>query len=114
MFSSVARDLSEYGIRGLDSKVLKAINRKGGNLGTPGNDSNKKRNGSKKRRGRKNKYYRQIDHEDGQEANHISENSDEDHLDHIREEDDDDEEAIAKAKQQHLEARLRAREEETL
>jgi hypothetical protein len=92
MFSSVARDFSDFGAQYLDANILNALNRKGGDLLTPGLEDDRRRQTSKKKRGRKNKYYKQIDHEDDQEANHVSAESDPDGLDGIREEDDDDEE----------------------
>ena len=45
-----------------------------------------------KKRGRKNKYYLAIDKEDDEEANQISDDSENDGLDHDKEEDDEDEE----------------------
>jgi len=58
---------------------------------TPGIDDeyNRKRS-QKKKRGRKNKYYKQIDAEDDQEAHQISvDDSDNDGLDNVKEEDDE-------------------------
>lgn len=96
MFSSVARDFSDFGAQAIDANVLSALNRKGGDLVSPGVEEDRRRQGSRKKRGRKNKYYKQIDHEDDQEANHISDESERDRLDGIREEDDDDEEEAAR------------------
>ena len=70
MFESVARDLSECGVQVFEFDVMKALNRKGGDLITPGiDDHDARRKGQKKKRGRKNKYYKQIDQEDDEEAN---------------------------------------------
>lgn len=70
MFSSVARDLSDWGVKPYDATVLRALSRKGGDLVSPGLQEDNRRQASRKKRGRKNKYYKQIDHEDDQEANH--------------------------------------------
>lgn len=49
--------------------VMEALARKGGDLLTPGIENETERRKSKvKKRGRKNKYYRQIDQEDDEEA----------------------------------------------
>ena len=62
MFESVARDFSDFGAQVLAFDVLNALNRKGGDLLTPGvDDDGHRRKQQKKKRGRKNKYYRQID-----------------------------------------------------
>jgi hypothetical protein len=59
MFESVARDLSECGVQVFEFDVMKALNRKGGDLITPGiDDHDARRKGQKKKRGRKNKYYK--------------------------------------------------------
>jgi hypothetical protein len=62
MFESCARDFSDFGAQVFAFDVLEALNRKGGDLITPGiSDGYNRRKQSKKKRGRKNKYYRQID-----------------------------------------------------
>lgn len=68
--------------------------RKGGDLLTPGLEVEdySRRKPTKKKRGRKNKYYRQIDAEDDEEADQMSEGTDDDGLDGIKEEDEEDEE----------------------
>ena len=65
MFESVARDFSEFGAQVFAFDIQEALNRKGGNLVTPGlDDDRRKSNTNKKRRGRKNKYHKLIDQED--------------------------------------------------
>lgn len=62
MFDSVARDFSDFGAQVFSFDVMEALNRKGGDLLTPGIENQIERRKSKiKKRGRKNKYYRQID-----------------------------------------------------
>jgi hypothetical protein len=69
MFESVARDFSDFGAQAFAFDVLEALNRKGGDLLTPGiENEDKRRIANKKKRGRKNKYYKQIDQEDDEEA----------------------------------------------
>jgi hypothetical protein len=69
MFESVARDFSDFGAQVFAFDVLEALNRKGGDLLTPGiDDDYARKNKSKKKRGRKNKYYKQIDQEDDEEG----------------------------------------------
>lgn len=92
MFQSVARDFSDFGAQVFAFDVMNALNRKGGDLVKPGIDEEIKKRAQKKNRGRKNKYYRQIDDEDNQEANQKSDNEGE--LDHIREEEDEDEDEM--------------------
>lgn len=59
MFESVARDFSEFGAQVYAFDVQNALNRKGGNLITPGiDDEYAKKKALKKKRGRKNKYYK--------------------------------------------------------
>jgi len=43
MFSSVARDLSEFGVKPFDTNILRALNRKGGDLIAPGVEADKRR-----------------------------------------------------------------------
>lgn len=101
MFESVARDFSDFGAQVFAFDVLEALNRKGGDLVTPGIDDDYGRKKSqKKKRGRKNKYYKQIDQEDDEEANQISGESGEDGLDGVKEEDDEDDEEELNRKQQ--------------
>lgn len=77
------RDYSSFGVQVFSFDVLEALNRKGGELITPDVDGGSGRKKSlKKRRGRKNKYYKQIDQEDDEEANKMSD-SDRDGLDHV-------------------------------
>lgn len=109
MFSSVARDLSDFGVKAFDSNVIRALNRKGGDLVAPGLEDDRRRQAARKQRGRKNKYYRQIDHEDDQEANHVTDETERERLDGIREEDDDDEEEAAKRRLEQEAAREGAR-----
>lgn len=62
MFQSVARDFSDFGAQVFAFDVMEALNRKGGDLLTPGiDDEMRKRSQKQKKRGRKNKYYKQID-----------------------------------------------------
>lgn len=111
MFESVARDLSECGVQVFEFDVMKALNRKGGDLITPGiDDHDARRKGQKKKRGRKNKYYKQIDQEDDEEANQISGESDEG-LDGVKEEDNEDDEEEIQRKKQELEERERIKRE---
>ena len=59
---------------------------------TPGLDNDgdySRRRGTKKKRGRKNKYITQIDAEDDEEADQMSDGSADDGLDGIREEDEE-------------------------
>jgi hypothetical protein len=66
---SLARDFSDFGAQVFAFDVMEALNRKGGDLLTPGIENDTERRKSKvKKRGRKNKYYRQIDQEDDEEA----------------------------------------------
>jgi hypothetical protein len=59
MFESVARDFSEFGAQVYAFDIQNALNRKGGNLMTPGiDDEYSKKKNLKKKRGRKNKYYK--------------------------------------------------------
>jgi len=111
MFESVARDFSDFGAQVFAFDVLEALNRKGGDLITPGIDDDYGRKKSqKKKRGRKNKYYKQIDQEDDEEANQISGES-EDGLDGVKEEENEDDEEELNRKQQEIEARQRADKE---
>ena len=61
---------SEMGTQAMPSEILSALQRKGGDLLTPGleKDDYLRKRTTKKKRGRKNKYYRQIDAEDDEEA----------------------------------------------
>jgi hypothetical protein len=62
---------SEMGTQAQPSEILTALARKGGDLVTPGLDTDgdySRRRGTKKKRGRKNKYITQIDAEDDEEA----------------------------------------------
>lgn len=69
MFTSVARDFSEFGHNPMDADLVYALNRKGGNLVEPNIEDEHARAGVRKKRGRKNRYYRIIDVEDEKEAN---------------------------------------------
>ena len=88
------KQYSEVGTQAAATDIMTALARKGGDLVTPGldTDGDYKRKAGKKKRGRKNKYYRQIDAEDDQEADAMSEASDEDAHDEDEEEDEEDEE----------------------
>ena len=61
---------SEMGTQAQPTEILSALARKGGDLLTPGleKDDYLRKKTTKKKRGRKNKYYRQIDAEDDEEA----------------------------------------------
>jgi hypothetical protein len=100
MFQSVARDFSDFGVQVFAFDVVKALNRKGGDLVNPNIEDRDTRKTNRKQRGRKNKYYRQIDDEDDQEANHISGSEYERALDGIREEDEEDDEELIKRRQE--------------
>lgn len=64
------KQFSEMGTQAGQLDISTALARKGGDLLTPGYDKDdySRRRGTKKKRGRKNKYYKQIDAEDDQEA----------------------------------------------
>ena len=67
--NDLARDFSDFGAQVFSFDVMEALDRKGGNLLTPGIENQIERRKTKiKKRGRKNKYYRQIDQEDDEEA----------------------------------------------
>ena len=110
MFESVARDFSDFGAQVFAFDVMNALNRKGGDLVSPSMDDEIKKRSQKKNRGRKNKYYKQIDDEDDQEANHQSE-SDND-LDGIREEEDEDEDEVNRKRMEIEAARQEAKKKE--
>jgi len=101
------------GTQAQPSEILSALARKGGDLLTPGVDKDdySKRKTTKKKRGRKNKYYRQIDAEDDEEADQMSDGSEDDGLDGIKEEDEEDEEERL-AKQAKLRAEYDKKENE--
>jgi len=109
------KEFSEIGTQfGQSTDMMNALARKGGDLVTPNlekDDNNQsKRKTTKKKRGRKNKYYRQIDAEDDEEADQMTDGSNDDGLDGIKEEDEEDEEerlaklARQKAELERLEA----------
>ena len=98
-----------------DPNVLRALNRKGGDLVAPGQDDLGRRQAAgRKKRGRKNKYYRQIDHEDGKEAKRGGDpNSSEDgELRNISEQDEEDEEEIQRRRNQVKAQREEAQQNE--
>lgn len=107
------KEFSEMGTQAQPSEILSALARKGGDLLTPGVDKDdySKRKTTKKKRGRKNKYYRQIDAEDDEEADQMSDGSEDDGLDGIKEEDEEDEEERL-AKQAKLRAEYDKKENE--
>jgi hypothetical protein len=109
MFDSMARDFSEFGAQVRNFELDDALARKGGNLAAPRVDDDFDRRAvkGKKKRGRKNKYYRQIDQEDDQEANAISD-EDNDALDGVKEEDDEDEDEQEARRKKQEEVRLAA------
>ena len=108
---------SEMGSQCQPSDIQGALQRKGGDLLTPGLDKDdfSKKKQQKKKRGRKNKYIAAIDAEDDEEADKMSEGSD-DGLDHIKEEDEEDEEEklakLAKLRDLEDQARRKAEDDE--
>jgi len=107
------KDFNEFGAQAQPSEIVMAMDRKGGDLLTPGVDKEdySRKKAQKKKRGRKNKYIAAIDAEDDEEADQLSESDD--GLDGIKEEDEEDEEErqAKLAKMKELEEAARAAEE---